>query len=167
MCQASDLDQICRDENCPIIRIHAAHLPVKAVEPRDTSKSSRPPWKRPSPELLDESIVEATSLRVPKRYSELYQEIRETYGEVAANDAAALRQVHWHLERLVEAGRVLRVSIGDRFYAYLRAGSRIARDIPLIREIMSGGDYDPATSRGLGVGQRGVAHWTLGKASSL
>lgn len=133
-------DQICRDERCPIIAIHELH-DIRHMRFRSgpKSKSTRLPWKRPAPEILDEVIVETTSLYRPKRFQELYHDVQADYGEIAASEPASLRQVHWHLERLIHAGRVWRADLGDRLYAYLRPGSKVMRDFSFLRDLVFGG----------------------------
>ncbi len=171
MSQPSQQSQICRDEYCSIEEIHEAHgdcrddrCPIVEFHERHEhehkryrgrmhryqhgleacASSRRLPWKRPAAKVLDEIIVETTSLYHPKRCLQIYHDVEQTYGEIAETETVGLRQIYWHLDKLVSLGRIWRADLGSRLYAYLRAGSKIFHDHSFLRDLVSGeGDLLP------------------------
>lgn len=134
----------CRDEMCPRMDLHRAHAMdegedfrrerVKTEVRGRASRSSRLPWKRPCPKALDHSIVKAVSETYPKHISAIVADVRDDYGTIGSSESSLHRHVQRHLARLVEHGHILRVDLGQRLFAYLRPGSKLASDVDLIRE---------------------------------
>jgi hypothetical protein len=128
-----DSSLICRDENCDIECIHAAHDVAPKKDP-PKPRSTRAPWELPAPEALDESIVRNVSDVRPKIFSALVNDIENDFGSLGHNKRSGLRRVHRRIRALVEMGRILRVDIGDTLFAYLKPTSRVATDIEFVKE---------------------------------
>jgi hypothetical protein len=130
---------------CDRIDLHPAHqVPKglvkekikqlkKAERKQSSSMSQRPPWRRPAPKVLDNSIARAVSKTYPKPLDAILREVEDDYG-LDSTKSAFNRNVQRHLTKLVERGHILRIDLGQRLYAYLRPGSALVDDIGLIRE---------------------------------
>lgn len=111
---------------------HRRILTVRAIDPKPT-KSCRDPWELPAPEALDESILRATSDRVPRLLVQLAPIVENDFGKIANTEQSTFRQLQRRAKRLCEAGKLLRVDLGKRLYAYLSPDAR-EKDVDAIRE---------------------------------
>jgi hypothetical protein len=121
--------EICRDDRCVRLEVHAAHLLTTPEEaPVRPSRGRRPVWQHPAPRALDHAIAKATSLIYPRHLDAIVQYVHADYGPCTSR--AILRR----LGRLVERGQILRIDLGRQLYAYLRPGSKLVGDVGLMRE---------------------------------
>lgn len=112
---------------------HRRILTVREIDPKPI-KCARDPWTLPAPEALDESILRATSDRVPRILMQLAPIVENDFGRIAPTENSALKQLQRRIKKLCEAGQLLRVDLGKRLYAYLSPDARIAGDVDAIRE---------------------------------
>lgn len=127
-----DVAILCRDESCDVEGLHLVH----EVEPKRESKprSCRAPWLLPAPQALDDSIVRSVSDTQPKRFAALVDAVENDFGSLGMNRESGLRRLHRRIRALVDAGRILRIDLGNTLFAYLKPTSRIANDVSFIRE---------------------------------
>ena len=122
---------------------HARILNARGRTGKPT-KSVRDPWTVPCAEALDESILRATSDKMPRMLAQIAPIVQNDYGRIAENDQSALRQLQRRVKRLCSAGRLLRVEISDRLYAYVAPDARVAKDVDAMRElVMENFDREP------------------------
>lgn len=150
MSQPSQSSQLvyCRDESCPIIELHrvrgvclaAARERLQETKLEGKSRSKRPPWRRPAPDVLDDVIVEIVSPYVPKQFKQVLEDVVDNYGEIAPSKDASAFQLHWHLRSLIQLGRIARVEVSKQLFVYLRAGSRLISDLGFIQNFVEGID---------------------------
>jgi hypothetical protein len=127
-----DPSLICRHESCDIEGIHPWHQVRCRKEPKP--RSNKAPWNLPAPNALDDAIVRAVSDVRPRHFAALLQEVENDFGTLAENRKSGIRRMHRHLKQLVDAGRVLRIEIGETLFAYLKPTSRVAKDVLFLRE---------------------------------
>lgn len=132
---------ICKDEWCTIEGIHAPH-PVRQHKEKQP-RSVREPWLLTSVVALDESIERAVCKLNVGSFGTIVNEVENDFGSLGPTEESGIRRVHRRLAELVRAGRVLRIDVGGRLFAYLRPKSRIADDLDFLREsIKSLMDFD-------------------------
>lgn len=144
MSDVLDPDQICRDDACEIVGVHAKHKTLhdhhEIVVHHRPSTSKKQLWQRDDPEGLAEAVERATSLNYPKPISAIMRDVADDYGPVSE------RSVHRYVSRLVRAGRLVKLNLGMAFAAYIQPGSRLLRDRESLREYMLGTcDLHPTT----------------------
>ena len=127
-----DLDLLCRDERCLRPELHFAHRVRGRLAVSDSRTRSKryahQPWKAHSYEALRESVFSAVSSIEPRNFLTILREVENDYGSTCG------RSVHRHLSSLRNDGRILRLDFRGRAHAYLRQGSRLAKDPDLVYE---------------------------------
>ncbi len=84
---------------------------------------------------LEHSIEQVVTAH-PKAFHDVLRAVQEDYGTISATTASSDRILHRYLARLAERGRILRVDLGDRLYAYLKRGAKAAADPLHCREVL-------------------------------
>jgi hypothetical protein len=134
--QQEDLPvEICREDDCDIEGIHEPHE-VRAKKEQQP-RSKREPWKlMNSPEALDESIMRVINRLNVASFQAIFHEVENDFGSIGATPNTGDRTLHRHLVMLCRAGRLLRVDVGQRMYAYLKPSAKFARDVDFVRDIL-------------------------------
>ena len=127
---------ICRDEACPIVRVHRHKVPVWArrqaarrVQMTPAEKPPKRPWAKDDPEGLAESVIRATG-ELPTCASWIARDVRDDYGHCSD------RTVYRYLRRFVEEAKIIKVDLGLHLAAYLRPKARLLADPGAIRDYM-------------------------------
>jgi len=126
------VEGICKDEWCTIEGIHAPHLVRQGKEKRP--RSQQKPWLLTSPGALDDSIERAVCRLSVSSFNAIVNEVENDFGSLGPTEESGFRRVHRRLTALIRMGRVLRVDVGGRLFAYLRPQSRIADDLEFLRD---------------------------------
>jgi hypothetical protein len=124
--------RVCRHECCKHEHIHPPHR-VRVKKDKEPL-SQKDPWLLPAPTALGESIERAVTEYTPKNFAMLRDDVENDFGSLGPTPKSADRRLHRHLSTMVKLGRVLRVDVGGRLFAYLKPTSRIAMDIPRLRD---------------------------------
>ena len=103
-------------------------------EDKFSTKSADVPWKLRAPAALDDSILKSVSPAVPRVFSQLVRDVEDDFGSLGPTCDSGIRRVQRHLKSLCDAGRVLKIDLGQRLFAYLTPDSRLASDIDTIRD---------------------------------
>jgi len=140
--QQEDLSsEICREDDCDIDGIHAPHSVRTKKEQQPRSK--REPWKlMNSPEALDESIMRVINRLNVASFQAIFHEVENDFGSIGATPNTGDRTLHRHLVMLCRAGRLLRVDVGQRMYAYLKPSAKFAKDVEFVRDILDSWQED-------------------------
>lgn len=137
---SSDADvalfEICRDERCDQIGIHAAH----AIEENSRSRAKRrsrlgwlddpfeqprlrahcsKAWELQNTDALDHAIISSVTRFKAKIFKDVYQDVLDTYGNVTS------RTVYRRIETLVVRKRILRVTCPPNLSGYIHPRSRL------------------------------------------
>ena len=116
----------CRDEHCGIDGIHAPHK---------VRQRKRPPKAWLQRDTLDDSIERAV-LRWPvASFQDVLDEVINDYGSLGPTQDSGVRRLHRRLHEVCKAGRVKRVEVSKRIFAYVAPGSRL-RDPSELRELV-------------------------------
>lgn len=83
---------------------------------------------------LEDCIERAVKTYEPKRFGDLIRDVEADYGAIGPTEETSDRVLHRYLARLVSRGRVIRVGLGNRLFAYLKCGSKLATEISHCRE---------------------------------
>lgn len=82
------------------------------------------------------SLANAVSCYAPKKFADLAKIVENDYGSIGPTKATADRVLHRYLARAVETGRILKLEVQDRLFAYLHPRSPLARRPDDVREIL-------------------------------
>jgi hypothetical protein len=103
-------------------------------EEKFSTKSADAPWKLRAPAALDDSILKSVSPCTPRVFSQIIPIVEDDFGSLGPTCDSGIRRVQRHLKSLCDAGRVLKIDLGQRLFAYLAPESRLASDIDTIRD---------------------------------
>lgn len=89
------------------------------------------------------SLTNAVSRYEPKKFADLAKIVENDYGSVGPTKATADRVLHRYLARAVETGKILKLEVQDRLFAYLHPRSPLARRPDDVRELLLDGLASP------------------------
>jgi hypothetical protein len=123
---------ICIDECCEIEGVHAPHKVKQKKEKKP--RSNKPPWLLTAKDALDESIVRAVCKLDVGSFHTILNEVENDFGSLGPTHDSGVRRLYRRLSAVVRTGKVRRVDVGGRLFAYVKPQSRLAGDIEFLRE---------------------------------
>lgn len=118
---------VCRDENCKIVELHGPHRVRVKKEPKDVT--------REPPQALDDVIERVVYRLGISCFRTILTEVEQDFGSLGPTHQSGLRRLHRRIAKLAETGRVCRLEVGERLFAYTPPDGR-KRDVATCRKVI-------------------------------